>query len=84
MAVGNQTATAGKRSVVLVRVLDLMEAEAAALQDRLGKRPGVRYADVDAASGFVEVEYQPPFAAADALEILRSVGKPVLTDPVCC
>ena len=83
MAIGPETTTE-KRVVLPVRVLDLTEAEAAALQERLGARPGVRYADVDAASGFVEVEYESPFAAVDALEILRSVGNPVLTDPVCC
>lgn len=71
-------------SVALVRVLDLTEGEAQALHERLRAAPGVRYVSVDAASGFVEVEHEPPFTEDDALEIVRATGKPVLSEFACC
>jgi len=74
-------ATAAGPGVLLVRVLDLTETEAAALQQRLRSSTGVSYAEVDAGSGFAQVEYEPPFTEEHALEALRSASKPVLTEP---
>ncbi len=72
------------RIVMVVRVLDLTDAEARALRERLFGCEGVLYADIDGPSGFVEVEYQTPCAPEQVLSVLRATGKPVLSEPACC
>lgn len=72
------------RTVLLVQVLDLSEADALDLRERLLGCDGVFYAHVDAGSGFTEVEYRPPCTANRLLALLRADGKPVLTEFACC
>ncbi len=70
--------------VLTVRFLDLGEEEAAELRRCLAACPGVRYVLIDALSGLGEVEYVDPCGEDEVLAILRSTGKPVLTDFACC
>lgn len=72
------------RAVMLVQIVDLDEEEARRLSARLRDCDGVLYADIDAASGLTEVEYRSPCTALQVLAILRSAGRPVLTDLACC
>lgn len=72
------------RTVMLAQVIDLTDEEALHLRARLLHCDGVLYADVGAASGFTEVEYRSPCTANQVLALLRSAGKPVLTEFACC
>lgn len=77
-------ATRPARMVLLVQVLDLNDAEATALRERLLSCNGMLYAEIDAASGFTEIEYAPPCTADTVIAVLRQSGKPVLTEFACC
>lgn len=72
------------RMVLLVQVLDLTDAEAGNLHQRLLGCDGVLYADIDAPSGFTEIEYRTPCTSNSILSVLRASGKPVVTELACC
>lgn len=69
---------------MLVRVLDLTEHEATVLRRRLVGCDGVVDAEVDAASGLVDVVYRPPCDPEEILAVLARTGRPVLTGFACC
>ncbi|MBI2325061.1 MAG: hypothetical protein HYU87_08905 [Chloroflexi bacterium] len=65
-------------------VLDLSDEEGGALRARIDACPGVTYSLVDARSAYVYAEFGPPCDAETVLGVLRSTGRPVLSDPGCC